>query len=175
MIDAHPAQGGGAPIIGWREWVALPGLRVPSVKAKVDTGARSSSLHAFALKEFRRGRRELVSFSLHPEQRSARHAQDVTLPVVDHRRVRSSNGQLEQRPVVQIEVELLGRRWDVEFTLTNRDEMGFRMLLGRTALRGRFLVDPGRSFLGGRRVKGTRRIAAARRRPRRSSSKGSRS
>ncbi len=149
------------PTIGWREWVSLPGLRIPSIKAKVDTGARTSSLHAFDVEEFRRGRTTWVRFSVHPEQRNAKHSTTVEAPLVEHRSVRSSNGQVQQRPVVDVEVEVLGRRWVVELTLTNRDEMGFRMLLGRQAIRGRFLVDPGRSYLNGRRVKNTRRIKHA--------------
>lgn len=146
------------PTIGWREWVALPGLGIPSIKVKVDTGARTSSLHAWDVEEQRRGSKRLVRFCVHPEQRNARHAKIVEAPLVEHRRVRSSNGQVQQRPVVLVEIELMGRRWPVELTLTNRDEMGFRMLLGRQAIRGRFLVDPGRSFLNGRRLKTSRRI-----------------
>lgn len=152
----------GRPAIGWREWVALPDWDIPSVKAKVDTGARTSSLHAYDVEEFRARGRTMVRFSVHPEQRNARHAVHVEAPLHEHRRVRSSNGHVEQRPVVTVHIELAGQRWPVELTLTNRDEMGFRMLLGRQALRGRFAVDPGRSFVGGRRIKGTRRIKAPR-------------
>ena len=144
--------------IGLREWVALPDFGVPSIKAKVDTGARTSSLHAFDLETFRRRRREWVRFALHPEQRSGRHEVAVEVPVLEMRRVTPSSGHTELRPVIVTGVQLMGHLWEVELTLTRRDAMGFRMLLGRQAMRGRFLVDPGRSFVGGRRIKGTRRI-----------------
>jgi len=146
------------PVIGWREWVGLPDFDVVTIKAKVDTGARTSSLHAFDIDPFRRRGRDMVRFGIHPEQRSARHAVVVETPVADWRRVRSSSGEAELRPVVLATIELLDQRWKAELTLTRRDEMGFRMLLGRQAIRGRFVVDPGTSFLGGKRVKGTRRL-----------------
>jgi len=147
------------PVIGWREWVALPELGIPSVKAKVDTGARTSSLHAYDVEEFKRGRTRMVRFKVHPEQRHSRPVIAAEAPLVDHRHVRPSSGVAQRRPVISTCIELLGRRWPIELTLTNRDEMGFRMLLGRQAIRGSFAVDPGRSFLNGRRIKGTRRIA----------------
>ncbi|MEZ6197852.1 MAG: RimK/LysX family protein [Planctomycetota bacterium] len=145
-------------VIGWREWVALPEFGVSSIKAKVDTGARTSSLHAYDVEEFVRGRKRWVRFTVHPEQRDVSETIRVTAPLKEHRRVRSSTGHTERRPVVWTTVEILGDRFEIEITLTNRDVMGFRMLLGRQAIRGRFVVDPGRSFLNGRRVKGGRKI-----------------
>lgn len=144
--------------IGWREWVTLPDFGVPSVKAKIDTGARTSSLHAFGTELFRRRGRDWVRFSIHPEQRSKAGAAMVEALLLDVRTVRPSSGHAERRLVVETTIELLGDRWPIELTLTRRDAMGFRMLLGRQALRGHVLVDPGRSFVNGRRVKGTRRI-----------------
>ena len=144
--------------IGWREWVALPKLGIPSIKAKVDTGARTSSLHAFDIERFRRRGVSMVRFAVHPEQRSGKHAVLVEAPLADRRPVRPSSGEAELRLVVVTDVELMGERFPVELTLTRRDAMGFRMLLGRQAMRGRFVVDPGRSFLNGRRLKGTRRL-----------------
>lgn len=149
--------------IGWREWVALPDLGVETIKVKVDTGARTSSLHAFALEEFSHRGRRMVRFEIHPEQRSTRSGSVVEVPLHDRRRVRSSSGESELRPVIRTTVELLDARWEVELTLTRRDAMGFRMLLGRQAVRGRFVVDPGASFLNGRRIKGTRRLSGRRR------------
>jgi hypothetical protein len=146
------------PLIGWREWVALPDFGVPSIKVKVDTGARTSSLHAFDLEHFTHRGREMVRFEVHPEQRSTAKSVVVEAPLFDRRHVRASSGQGRVRPVILTTVELLGRSWEVELTLTRRDEMGFRMLLGRQAIRGHFLVDAGRSYLNGRRVKGTRRL-----------------
>jgi hypothetical protein len=144
------------PTIGWREWVRLPDLGVDAIKVKVDTGARTSSLHAFGLREVKRDGVPYVSFSIHPEQKRAHPAVHLELPLLARRRVRDSGGKAELRPVVETVVELLGHRWPIELTLTRRDAMGFRMLLGRQAIRGRFTVDPGRSFLGGKRIRKTR-------------------
>jgi len=145
--------------IGWREWVSLPELGVPTVKAKIDTGARTSSLHAYDIEEFRSGKRRMVRFRVQPEQRSSRHAVVAEAPLVDKRSVRPSSGHAEVRHVILTRIELMDESWEAELTLTRRDEMGFRMLLGRQALRGRFLVDSGTSFRNGRRAKGTRRLA----------------
>lgn len=133
--------------MGWREWVRLPDLGVRLVKAKIDTGARTSALHADDIRFTSRGGRRLVHFRIHPKQRSARGAVEATAPLVDLRRVRSSNGTTEVRPVIRTRVDVGGSEWVIELTLTRRDLMGFRMLLGRQALRGHAIVDPGRSFL----------------------------
>jgi len=138
------------PVIGWREWVALPELGIPRIKAKVDTGARTSSLHAWDVEEFQLDGTAMVRFSVHPVQRDNDLEVRVEAPITDRRRVRPSTGKAELRPVVTTVVELLGMRWEVELTLTRRDSMGFRMLLGRQAIRRRLLVDPGRSFLCGK-------------------------
>lgn len=138
------------PVIGWREWVALPGLGIKTIKVKVDSGARSSSLHAFGLKTFDRAGVQWVRFKVHPIQRSKETAVDVEAIILEFRSVKSSSGITEIRPVIQTEMELLGKRWAVELTLASRDNMGFRMLLGREAFRGRFLVDGGKSYYGGK-------------------------
>jgi hypothetical protein len=138
------------PHVGWREWVALPALCVPRIKAKIDTGARTSALHAFDIEVVRRGAGAYVRFVLHPLQRSTRKGVAVEAPLLGMRQVKSSNGQVSRRPVIRTTVEILGARRRVELTLVSRDEMGFRMLLGREAIRDGFLVDPGRSYLGGR-------------------------
>jgi hypothetical protein len=135
--------------IGWREYVALPDLGVTSIKAKVDTGARSSSLHAFELELFRKDNLDHVRFKIHPLQRSAAKLIAVETPVFDMRRVKSSSGSCSLRPVIVTIVEMMGEAWPIELTLANRDEMGFRMLLGREAIRGRMLVDSGNSYFGG--------------------------
>lgn len=141
------------PVIGWREWVALPDLGVDAIKAKVDTGARTSSLHAFSLREFERDGRPWVRFFIHPEQDRAEPSVAVELPLVERRTVRNSGGREELRAVVRTPVRLGDQTWPIEITLTRRDAMGFRMLLGRQAIRGRFTVDPGASFRTGRRSK----------------------
>lgn len=137
------------PTLGWREWVGLPDHGVEWLKAKVDTGARTSSLHAAGLHTFQVENREWVRFHVYPWQRSTADAVQVEARVLDRRQVRSSSGNTEQRPVVVLPVRIGSRTVDVEFTLTRRDQMGFRMLLGRQALRRRFLVDTGRSYLLG--------------------------
>lgn len=144
-------------VAGWREWVSLPGIGVDWVKAKLDTGARSSAIHAFDLEELERDGRPWVRFWVHPWQRSDEDAVRAELPVHDVRSVRSSSGHAEDRYVVLTDVRLLDRVITTEMTLSRRDEMGFRMLLGREALRQGYLVDPGRSYLGGRPKRVVRR------------------
>ena len=136
------------PVIGWREWVALPELGVDAVKVKIDTGARSSALHAFEVETFAQDGIEVVRFVLHPQQKSS----DVTVgpveaPLHTRKLVRNPGGRVEMRPVIRTNIVWNSIAFDVDLNLTRRDEMGFRMLLGRQAVR-RFLVDPGRSFLG---------------------------
>lgn len=135
--------------IGWREWVALPSLEIAHIKVKVDTGARSSALHAHKLTIFEEAAQTWVHFIVHPLQESHTSSVDVTLPLHDMRMVKSSNGRSERRPVIRTDISLMGQRWPIDITLTRRDAMGFRMLLGRQALRGRFMVDVGRSFVAG--------------------------
>lgn len=134
------------PAIGWREWLALPELGIARIKAKVDTGARSSALHAYDIEHFTHQGRKRVRFKVHPVQRNSRIVRTCEAEVVEVRKVMSSGGHVTLRPVIVTAVELLGQRWQVELTLVSRDAMGFRMLLGRQAVRDRFLVDPGRSF-----------------------------
>lgn len=139
--------------LGWREWVALPEYGVDTIKAKLDTGARTSSLHAIGMERFQRGGTEMVRFEIHPEQRSRTKRVEVEAEVTDERWVRNSGGYRELRPVVETGVRIGDEVWTIELTLTRRDEMGFRMLLGRQALRKRAVVDPGSSYRAGRRKK----------------------
>lgn len=132
--------------IGWREWLSLPALNIPQVKAKVDTGARSSALHAFNIEYFEADNGSMVRFSVHPLQRDSTLVVTATAPLLDKRSVKDSGGHIQERPVVKTLVALGSYRWPIELTLTNRDVMGFRMLLGREAVRRRFLVDPGKSY-----------------------------
>jgi hypothetical protein len=138
------------PVVGWREWVGLPGLGLDALKAKIDTGARSSALHAFDMRFFERGGQRLVCFKVHPLQRDRSRVVECEAEMVDERGVRNSGGVREVRPVICTELALMDRRFVIEITLTNRDAMGYRMLLGREALRRRFVVDAGRSFLAGK-------------------------
>lgn len=141
------------PIIGWREWVALPEFGINQIKVKVDSGARSSSLHAFGIEEFKRKGQEWVRFKVHPIQRKSAKVVTAEARVIDYRAIKSSSGQSQERPVVEATLSLLRESWQIELTLANRDQMGFRMLLGREAFRRRFLVDGGNSYYGGRPTK----------------------
>lgn len=138
------------PVIGWREWVGLSDLSIKRIKAKVDTGARSSSLHAFDLEEFERDGQTFVRFKVHPVQRNSKKVIEADAKVLEYRSVRSSSGKASMRPVIVTNLTMLGQTWPVELTLANRGDMGFRMLLGREAFRGRFLVDAGQSYYGGK-------------------------
>lgn len=134
--------------VGWREWVSLPDLQVPWIKAKVDTGARTSSLHASDVELFTEGGIERVRFRLAPWQNSNLDEHTVSADLLDLRSVRSSSGEVEERPVIVTRLRMADTDVAAEFTLTRRDEMGFRVLVGREALRQGFGVDPSNSYLG---------------------------
>ncbi len=140
-------------MVGWREWVRLPDLLADpadAVKAKIDTGARTSAIHAWDLVHFTRDGEPWLRFSLHPRQRDDTHIVVAEARLVEEREVRSSNGEAETRVVVETTLAIGDHpAFPIELTLTNRDQMGFRMLLGRTAMAGRLLVDPGRSYVTG--------------------------
>ncbi|HXH02365.1 MAG TPA: RimK/LysX family protein [Candidatus Competibacteraceae bacterium] len=137
--------------LGWREWLSLPALGVPALKAKVDTGARTSALHVFELGTCYEHGRRLAVFRLHPLQKRTDIVVECKAEMVDERWVRNPGGQLECRPVIITPMRIGTLEWSIEITLTNRDDMLFRMLLGRTALAGRCLIDPAYSYLQGRR------------------------
>ena len=139
--------------LGWREWVSLPALGLDRIKAKVDTGARTSALHAFEVREFVEGDRRRVEFKMHPNQRDSDTVVVCVADVIEQRVVRDSGGHDELRWVIATPVSIGRHSWDVELTLTSRDDMLFRMLLGRTAMCGRAIVDPARSYLVGKRRK----------------------
>jgi hypothetical protein len=128
----------------------MPSAGLPWIKAKIDTGARSSAIHAFDLERFERHGEPWVRFSIHPWQDSDEDAVTLERPVVDQRVVRSSNGHTEERLVVELELGLARRRRTTEVTLSRRDEMGFRMIIGRETLLHGYVVDPAVSYLGPR-------------------------
>ena len=136
--------------LGWREWVSLPDLGLPQIKAKVDTGARTSAIHAFALKTYDEGGLERVEFRMHPNQRDTDTVVVCDAAVVDKRVVTDSGGHKEERLVIETTLRIGDHEWSIEATLTARDDMLFRMLIGRTAMKGRFVVNPGRSYVVGK-------------------------
>jgi hypothetical protein len=148
---ASTPPGNGKILVGWREWVSLPELAIPAIKAKVDTGARTCALHAFFAERFRRGSKGFVHFGVHPLRGRRDLAVSCTCELLDQREVRDSGGHREKRWVIETVLRLGDEEWPVEITLTNRDSMLFRMLLGRTAMAGRTLVDPKASYLVGKR------------------------
>ncbi|WP_255554792.1 ATP-dependent zinc protease family protein [Sphingomicrobium clamense] len=141
------------PKLGWREWVRFPDFDDVLVKAKIDTGARTSAIHAFDIRKIEREGEDWLAFNLHPVQRHKVPEIACVARLLEERYITSSNGQRQLRPVVRVPVIVASRTFDIDLTLTNRDEMGFRMLLGREALKKRFLIDPGRSYLGGKKPK----------------------
>jgi hypothetical protein len=140
---------GQKPVIGWREWVGLPDLAIAHIKAKVDTGAKTSALHAFYVQPFERDGQPWVRFGVHPLQSSAAQVVECEARVKDVRRVTDSGGHAEMRPVIETSLLVQGEERVIELTLTDRENMMFRMLLGRSALKRRFVVDSGKSFLLG--------------------------
>ncbi|MCL1143960.1 ATP-dependent zinc protease family protein [Shewanella gaetbuli] len=135
-------------IVGWREWGTLPEIGNEKIKIKVDTGAKTSCLHAFKIKPFQKEKQKWIRVWLHPEQESDREVV-AEFAVFDRRQVRDSGGHVTQRYVIKTPIIIGGKQFDIELTLTNRDNMKFRMLLGRRALEGRFLVDSAASYLAG--------------------------
>ncbi|SJZ69726.1 Ribosomal protein S6 modification protein [Vibrio cincinnatiensis] len=134
-------------IVGWREILSLPGLGIEKIKAKIDTGARTSCLHAFKMETFHKEEALWVRFWIHPLQNNSDKIAVCEAKVIDERIVRDSGGHEESRYVIESEISLGGQTWPIEITLTNRENMVFRMLLGRTAMHHRIMVDPTQSFL----------------------------
>ncbi|MEM6514245.1 MAG: ATP-dependent zinc protease [Pseudomonadota bacterium] len=143
-------------VFGWREWVELPELGLRHIKAKVDTGARTSSLHAFNIESVEENGRQRVVFDIHPVQNDAEQVVRCTAEVVDMRRVKNSGGQQTRRWVIETPIRVGDLQWTTEITLAARDDMKFRMLIGRTAMHGVATVDPSRSYVasGKRWVRG---------------------
>ena len=137
--------------LGWREWIGFPELGIEQIKAKVDTGARTSCLHAFRVEPFERDGQQWVSFDIHPMQRSTEQFVRCEAPLIEKRAIKDSGGHEELRCVIETIVTIGDQRLVAELTLTDRDTMKFRALLGRTAIKGKYLVDSGRSYLCGKK------------------------
>ena len=133
-------------LIGSEEWCSFPQLGIPAIKARVDSGAKTSALHAINIKIFEKNGAEWLKFDINPIQNNSKSIIHCEAQLVDQRIVKSSNGTREKRYVIRTDVELGNHNWQVEVTLTNRDSMGFRMLLGREAMVGRLIVDPEKKF-----------------------------
>ena len=137
-------------IIGKEEWCGLPELGLPAIKARVDSGAKTSSLHAFNIHQFEEAGKRYVHFDIHPIQNNRKIIQSCRGLVVDKREVKSSSGDKERRPVIKTPITLGDETWEIEVTLTNRDSMGYRMLIGREAMTNRVLIDPDSSMCLGK-------------------------
>jgi len=138
--------------VGWREWVALPELGIKRIKAKIDTGARTSSLHAFAVAMYSEDGKRMVRFGLHPRQHSTTPERYYEAEVLEEDRwVTDSGGHREQRPVIRTLLTVGPVSWPIEVTLASRDSMRFRLLLGRSAIQGHLTIDPSVSYVTGKR------------------------
>ena len=141
-------------VLGWREWTALPQLNIKRIKCKIDTGARTSALHAYFIEPDHV--RNIVQFGIHPIQNNTNIKVICESPIVDYRFVSDSGGHKEKRYVIETNIILGDHSWRIEMNLTDRDTMRFRMLLGRTAINNQFVVDPVRSYLMGKRKSKTK-------------------
>jgi len=136
--------------LGWREWAALPDLGLPAIKVKVDTGARTSALHAFYTEKYELDSVDMVKFMIHPVQKNYDFDVECHAPLIDFRQVSDSGGHREMRYVIETRIVIGNACWPIEITLTNRDNMRFRMLLGRRAMEARAVIEPGASYLNGK-------------------------
>jgi ribosomal protein S6--L-glutamate ligase len=137
-------------IIGRQEWVVLPELSIPAICAKVDTGAKTSSLHAYDIEYITKEGKSCVRFTVHPIEHNNAIICSCTSPLIDKRNIKSSNGEIEERPVIKTQLCIGQSQWDIELNLTNRDYMGHRMLIGREALGKHTLVYPGAAYIHGK-------------------------
>jgi hypothetical protein len=136
--------------LGWREWVALPDLGLPAIKAKVDSGAKTSVLHAYHTEQYQADGVDMVMFLIHPIQKNYDFHVECHAPIIDYREVSDSGGHMEMRYVIESNILIGNASWPIELSLTNRDTMRFRMLLGRRAMENRAIIEPAASYLNGK-------------------------
>lgn len=140
-------------IIGWREWISLPDLEIKSIKAKMDTGARTSALHTYFIEPIGDSEKPMVRFGIHPMQKSDKNGIICTADIVDQRRILDSGGHPELRYIIRTSILVGDQKWPIDLSLTNREQMRFRLLIGRSALSEWLIIDPQRSFTLGRPLK----------------------
>ena len=134
-------------LLGWREWISLPDLGIDKISAKIDTGANTSSLYATHIKVIEKQGKEFALFRVTYGKPGHRKFSTTQAPLVGFRKVKSSSGETEERPVINTSICIMGQCWKSEITLTSRQSMQFPMLLGRACLKKRFVVDPSRANL----------------------------
>lgn len=132
--------------IGWKEWCSLPDLGIPIIKAKIDTGARTSSLHATHMEHYKQNQKDYVKFMVYPLQKNTAIQKLCQAEVVDLRHIKNSGGHIEERAVIRTQLKLGPDQWPIEITLTNRNSMRFRMLLGRQAFKPNFCINPHKPY-----------------------------
>ena len=136
-------------LVGWREWASLPMLNTPLIKVKIDTGAKTSALHVYDLEVIEMNNKKYAKFAIHPLQKNNNISRHTLVEIIDTRVIRSSNGHKEERLVIRSPIKIGSHYWDIDITLTKRDIMNYRMLLGREAMNF-ILVDPSKSYCQGK-------------------------
>jgi hypothetical protein len=144
--------------VGWREWISLPELEIKSIKAKMDTGARTSALHTYFIEPIENSEKPMVRFGVHPMQKSDKNGIICTADIFDQRRIVDSGGHPELRYIIRTSIQVGDQKWPIDLSLTNREQMRFRLLIGRSALSEKLIIDPQRSFTLGRPLKAKRNI-----------------
>lgn len=148
-------------MIGWQEWCSLPAIHIPAIKTKIDTGAKTSALHASEIEFFHRDNKSFVRFIVQPLKKVPSIQQHCHAPVIDQRLITNSGGQKESRYIISTPIRLGNLSWEIEIGLTNRNQLIFPMLLGRDALKGKIIVDPGRILCQGKKkISEVRRLYA---------------
>lgn len=145
-MPAKKTMSASITIVGWKEWCSLPDLGIPIIKAKIDTGARTSSLHTTHMEHFKQNQKDYVKFMLYPLQKNTAIQKLCQAEVIDLRHIKNSGGHIEERAVIRTHLQLGSNQWPIEITLTNRNSMRFRMLLGRQAFKSNICINPNKPY-----------------------------